>query len=63
VGQLRLVDLHARGDYVLAEGVAGFAVEPPCPGCGLLDRGAPVVIAVYERMPSERDGLWAVALP
>jgi hypothetical protein len=63
VGVLRLVDLGAHTDRVLARGVAGFGVEAPCRGCGLLDPGAPLVVAVSARAPSAQDGLWALALP
>jgi hypothetical protein len=63
VGVLRLVDLGAHTDQVLARGVSGFGVEAPCRGCGLLDPGAPLVVAVNERTPSAQDGLWALSLP
>jgi hypothetical protein len=63
VGDLRLVDLGARTNQVLAHAVAGFSVDPPCPSCDPLSPGADVVIAVYERLPSDQDGLWALTLP
>jgi hypothetical protein len=63
VGDLLLIDLRAGTEEVLARSVFDFTVAPRCAGCRLLEPGANVALVLQERVPSERDGLWAVTLP